>query len=120
MNPFGGPLIQGSYIGTMKWIGWRSGTGSPAANAQKRWVWQAGRPADGRPDLALRAEDHGGEHVVVEVLADAREVGDDVDPEGAQVICGADAGEQEQLRRADRAAADDDLVGMHVLDAVAV
>ena len=33
----------------MKWIGCRSGAGSPARERQKRWVWQAGRPGEGGP-----------------------------------------------------------------------
>ena len=49
VKPFSGPSIHGSYIGTMKWIGWMSGTGSPGRERQKRWVWQAGRPGEGGP-----------------------------------------------------------------------
>ena len=49
MKPFSIASIQGSTIGTMKWIGWRSGAGSPGRERQKRCVWQAGRPGDGGP-----------------------------------------------------------------------
>ena len=49
VKPFSGPSIHGSYIGTMKWIGWMSGTASPGRERQKRCVWQAGRPAEGGP-----------------------------------------------------------------------
>ena len=65
--------------------------------------------------------------VVLQVLADARQVGDDLDPERAQLGRRADARELEQLRRVDRAAAQDDLAaardlapaapGARVLDA---
>ncbi len=47
--------------------------------------------------------------MVVQVAPDTREVGDDVDPEAAEVVRGADAGEQQQLGRLDRACADDHL-----------
>ena len=43
---------------------------------------------------------------------DPREVGDDVDAHGAEMIRGADPGEQEELCRADRPAAHDDAVGV--------
>jgi hypothetical protein len=61
-------------------------------------------------DLALGAEDHRREQVVVEVAPDAGNVGDDVDAERAQFVGGAHAREQEELRRADRATAQDHLV----------
>ena len=35
--------------------------------------------------------------MVVQVFADAGQVGDDVDPDGAKVVGGADPGEQKQL-----------------------
>ena len=38
VKPFAGPSIHGSYIGTMKWIGWTSGTAKPGRERQKRWV----------------------------------------------------------------------------------
>ena len=50
--------------------------------------------------------------VVLQVLADARQVVDDVDAERLQLGGVADAGQLQQLRRVDRAAADDDLVGV--------
>ena len=50
----------------------------------------------------------------MQVLAYSGQVGDDVDPERAQMLGRADPGEQEQLRGADRAAADDDLIGVRV------
>ena len=52
----------------------------------------------------------------MEVLADAREVRDHVDAVLAQVLRGTDAGEQQELRRSDRPARDDDLAGTRALD----
>ena len=49
VKPLSGPAIHGSYIGTMKWIGWTSGAGKPGRERQKRCVWHAGRPGDGGP-----------------------------------------------------------------------
>ncbi|MDH6501180.1 hypothetical protein M2156_007399 [Streptomyces sp. SAI-149] len=54
--------------------------------------------------------------VVLQVLADARQVVDDVDAERAQLLGVADAGELEQLRGVDGAAAEDDLLGAHLLE----
>ena len=70
-----------------------------------------------RADLALRGEDHRRQKVVVQVLADAGQVGDDVDPERAQPLRGPHAGEQEELRRSDGSAAQDDLRGAGPLGA---
>ena len=53
----------------------------------------------------------------MQVLADTGKVGHDVDPERAQVLCRPDAREQEELRRADGSAADDDLRRAGALDA---
>ena len=53
--------------------------------------------------------------VVLQVLADAREVVDDVDPERLELARVADAGELQQLRRVDRAAAEDHLAGLDPL-----
>ena len=117
VKPFSGPSIHGSYIGTMKWIGWMSGTGSPGPRAPEEVGLAGGQAGGGRPDLALGAEDHGREQVVVQVLADPGQVCDDVDPERAQVICRPDPREQEELRRADRPSAHDDLLGLRALDA---
>ena len=50
--------------------------------------------------------------VVLEVLADAGQVVDHVDPERRQVLLVADTGELEQLRGVDRAAAEDHLAGV--------
>ena len=50
--------------------------------------------------------------VVLEVLADAGRVVDDVDAEAGEELLVADAGELEQLRRVDRAAAEDHLAGV--------
>jgi hypothetical protein len=47
--------------------------------------------------------------VVLQVLADARKVGDDIDAEPAQLRRRADSGQHQQLRGVDRAAADDDI-----------
>ena len=117
MKPFSGPSIHGSYIGTMKWIGWMSGTGSPGRERQKRCVWQAGRPGEGGPTSRSALKMTGREQVVVQVLADAGQVRDDVDAERAQVIRRPDPREQEELRRPDRPAAHDDLLGLRALDA---
>ena len=104
----------------MKWIGWMSGTRQPRPRAPEEMRLAGGQAGGGRPDLALGAEDHRREQVVVQVLADAGQVGDDVDPERAQVVRGPDAREQEQLRRADRPAAHDDLCRVRALDAAVV
>ena len=53
--------------------------------------------------------------VILQVLADARQVGDHVDAVLAQQAGRADAGELEQLRRVDRPAAQDDLAGADLL-----
>ena len=57
--------------------------------------------------------------MVVEVLADAGQVRDDVDAVRAQVIRRPDPREQQELRRPDRPSAHDDLAGVRALDAVA-
>jgi hypothetical protein len=49
--------------------------------------------------------------VVLQVLADAGQVLDDLDPERAELGRRPDAGELEQLRRVDRPAAEHDLLG---------
>jgi hypothetical protein len=49
--------------------------------------------------------------VVLQVLADAGQVVHDVDAERLEVVRVADAGELQQLRRVDRAAAQDHLAG---------
>ena len=51
--------------------------------------------------------------VVLEVLPHPGQVRDDVDPERAELAGGADAGQLKQLRRVDRAAADDHLARVH-------
>ena len=112
VKPFSGPDIHSSYIGTMKWIGWMSGTTQSRPRAPEEMRLARGQTRRWRADLALRAEDHRREEVVVQVLADPGQVGDDVDPDRAQMLGGPDSGEQEQLRGADRAAADDDLIGV--------
>ena len=53
--------------------------------------------------------------VILQVLADARQVVDDVDAERLELAGVADAGELEQLRRVDRAAAEDHLAGLDPL-----
>ena len=55
----------------------------------------------------------------MQVLPDAGKIGDDVDADRAQMVCRADAGEEQQLRRADRPAADDNLGRVRALDAPA-
>ena len=61
--------------------------------------------------------DHRRQHVVVQVAADTGQVGDHVDSEPAQVCSVADAGEQQELGRLDRAGTDDDLMlGVRLLD----
>ena len=57
--------------------------------------------------------------VVLQVLADAGQVVDDVDPETAERPRVADAGELEHLRRVDRTAAQDDLGAARPLDLAA-
>jgi hypothetical protein len=47
--------------------------------------------------------------MVLEVRADAGQVGGRLDAQRPQVLCGTDTGQQEQLRGADRARAQDDL-----------
>jgi hypothetical protein len=49
--------------------------------------------------------------VVLEVLPDPGQVGHRVDAECAQLLGGADAGQQQQLRRPDRSRAHDHLGG---------
>ena len=71
----------------------------------------------GGPNLSIGAEDHGGEQVVVQVLARPRQVCDDVDPERPQTVCRPDPREEEELRRADRPSVQDHLPGLHALDA---
>ena len=51
--------------------------------------------------------------MVLEVLADAGQVVDHVDAEAGEVLLVADAGELEQLRGVDGAAAEDHLAGGH-------
>ena len=54
--------------------------------------------------------------VVLEVLADARQVVHGVDAERLELVGVADAGELQQLRRVDRAAAEDHLAGADVVE----
>ena len=49
--------------------------------------------------------------MILEVLADARQVGDDLDAERAEVVGSSDPGELEELRRVERATAQDHLAG---------
>ena len=89
-----------------------SGTTQSRPRAPEEMGLARGQTRRGRADLAFRAEDHRREEMVVQVLADPGQVGDDVDPDRAQMLGRPDSGEQEQLRGTDRAAADDDLIGM--------
>ena len=57
--------------------------------------------------------------VVLEVLADSAQLVDGCDPDRAQVVGRADAGELHQLRRVDRAAAEDDLAAAGLVRAPA-
>ena len=57
----------------------------------------------------LGVEDERGGHVVVQVLADAGQVVDDLDADLAQVGRGADAGQHQQLGRVDGATGQDHL-----------
>ncbi len=57
--------------------------------------------------------------MVVQVLADTGQVGDDVDPERAQVLRRPDPREQEKLRRSDGSSAHDDVRRVGALDPVA-
>ena len=52
----------------------------------------------------------------MEVAPDARHVGDHVEPVLAQVVGRPDAGEQQELRRADGAAREQHLAGLAALD----
>jgi hypothetical protein len=47
--------------------------------------------------------------VVLQVLADAREIVDDLDPQLRQLVGGADARQEQEVRRADGAAGEQDL-----------
>src|SRR5439155_11335641 len=59
----------------------------------------AGRQSGGWPtDLTLGTEDHRREQVVVQVLAHAGHVCDDLDPMLAKVVCRADPGHHQELR----------------------
>ena len=58
--------------------------------------------------------------MVLEVLPDARQVVDDVDAEGRELVRVADPRELEELRRVDRPAAEDHLAGPHDLRPPAV
>ena len=58
-------------------------------------------------DRLRRLVQHRGQRVVVQVGADAGQVGPHLEAERAQVVGRADAGQQQQLGRADHAAADD-------------
>ena len=58
--------------------------------------------------------------VVLEVLADGRQVVHDVDPQSPQLAGVTDPRELEDLRRVDRAAAEDDLVRVDSLDLATV
>ena len=51
--------------------------------------------------------------VILQVLADAGQVMDERDIGGAEVLAVADAGDLQQLRRVERAAAQDHLTGAH-------
>ena len=94
-----------------------SGPGRPGRLCQKRWLWSGWRPGSGGGTGLRRGVDDRREHVVVQVAPDAGQVGDDVDPEAAELVGRADAREQQQLRRLDRAGADDDLaLGADPLD----
>ena len=101
----------------MKWIGWMSGTGSPGRERQKRWVWQAGSPADGGPTSRSAPKMTGESRWSCRFSPTPGQVCDDVDPDRAQVVRGAEPREQEELRRPDRPAAHDGLPGPHALDA---
>ena len=50
VNPFSGPLIHGSYMGTMKWIGCVSGTGKPRSRAPEQVRLARGQAGRRRPN----------------------------------------------------------------------
>ena len=76
-----------------------------------------GRPRRYRP---LGLEDQAEQRVVVQVLPDTGQVVDDIYPNLAEVADRPDTGQEQQLRRVDRPAADDHLgVGRSLLDAPA-
>jgi len=59
--------------------------------------------------------------VVLEVLADTRQVVDDLDAEGAELVGRPDTRQEQELRRVDGAAAEDDLaVGVRDVRAIVV
>ena len=74
-------------------------------SGEHQWLTRPGesahRPGGGVADLRLG--------VVVEVRADPRKVCEHVDLEAAQLLRGADARQQQQVGRADRARRQDDL-----------
>jgi hypothetical protein len=59
--------------------------------------------------LLLACADYPGEHVVVEVLAHARQLGLNLDPVRAQVLRRPDSRDHQQVGRLDRARGDDHL-----------
>lgn len=70
--------------------------------------------------LPVGLEDQSEQRVIVEVLPDAREIVDYVNPNFPKVVGGSYAGEEEKLRAVDRPTADDHLsFGCHGLDAPA-
>ena len=57
--------------------------------------------------------------MVLQVMADARRIGHDLDAMSAQFRCRADAGQHQQLRRVDRAAAQDDFTRGRLVEGLA-
>ena len=94
-KPCSGPSIQGSYSGTLKWIGWRSGATRPGPLRAHRWLWACGTPGAGVPISRSVGEDQRRQQVVVQVAADPWQVERHLDAQRAQVLGRADAGQHQ-------------------------
>ena len=116
VNPFSGPSIQGSYMGTMKWIGWMSGTARSGRDRQKRCVWQAGRPGDGAPTSRSALKITGDRRWSCRFCPTPGTSATTSIPCSRRWFAGPDSGDHQQLRRSDRPARHDDLGGMLPLE----
>ena len=118
---FGWPWPTMMLNGTWTNAIWRSGpvsAGSERTNSalSERFCLPGGTGCG-------RFVDDAGQDVVVEVPPDARQVHDRLDADGPELVRVADPRQQQELRRFDRAGADDDLargVGAVVAAALAV
>ena len=106
-NPAGGAGYPAGATGSRIGNRCRSGQAPGQLAAQRRVDLPVVVPAAGqRPGCRVARQDDG---VVLQVLPDPGQVGDRADAQGAQLPGRADPGQQEQLRRADRARAHDHL-----------